>query len=255
MTGKQAPSSRTRNSLAESRRGLVAQGRRSRRRQHDGSRRAPTEPREETALCLVPDVRNRLQVRLIAMGIPSERIVSHVARLTNRAVQSVRRWFDPKAPGLPDLESFARLCAGLGCSADEIIGLPHSGRYDQRELRKVAVVADGIYALTDALTRCGGGIGEPMRVPGDEMEPQLREGDLIFVDTAIDRPMGNGIYALEHDGRLLIRRIELRLGNRLVLKCDNRAYGDWELKAGAATRRSGLRILGKVQGAIGMRVF
>lgn len=254
MTGKQASLTRARKALVESRRGLVMQVRRPRRRQHDGARRTATEPKEIAAVRLVPDVRNRLQVRLVAMGVSPERIVSHVARLTSRAAQSVRRWFDSKTPGLPDLESFARLCAGLGCSADEIIGLPHAGQSVGRELRAAAVVADGIYALTDALTHRGG-VGEPMRVPGDEMEPQLREGDLIFVDTAIDRPMGNGIYALEHDGRLLIRRLELRLGDRLVLKCDNRAYGDWELKAGAATRRSGLRILGKVQGAIGMRVF
>ena len=57
------------------------------------------------------------------MGIPADKTVSHVAGITQRAAQSVRRWFDASEPGLPDLESFARLCTGLGCSTDEIIGM------------------------------------------------------------------------------------------------------------------------------------
>lgn len=116
------------------------------------------------------------------------------------------------------------------------------------------VIADSIYAIAEALRKRGGG-GRPMRVPGDEMVPQLHEGDLVFVDTGIDHLAGNGLYALEYDGKLLIRRIEQRLGGRLVLKCTNRNYQDWELTDSSAVRRSGLKILGKVQGSIGMRVF
>lgn len=215
--------------------------------------RSNPEPRE-LPLRLVPDVRDRLQVRLAALGVRPDRIVSHVANLTHRAAQSVRRWFDPETPGLPDLESFARLCEGLGCSADEVIGLAPADQATQDRCRDVAAVADSIYAMTEAL-RKRGGTGKPMRVPGDEMAPQLHEGDLVFVDTGIDHLAGNGLYALEYDGKLLIRRIEQRLGGRLVLKCTNRTYQDWELAESTAVRRSGLKILGKVQGSIGMRVF
>lgn len=205
-------------------------------------------------LRLVPDVRDRLQVRLAALGVRPDRVVSHVAGLTHRAAQSVRRWFDPATPGLPDLQSFARLCQGLGCSADEIIGMVAPDQATLERCREVLVIADSIYAIAEAL-RKRGGAGEPMRVPGDEMAPQLREGDLVFVDTGIDHLAGNGLYALEYDGKLLIRRIEQRLGGRLVLKCTNRTYQDWELAESTAVRRSGLKILGKVQGSICMRVL
>lgn len=180
--------------------------------------------------------------------------MSHVASLTHRAAQSVRRWFDPETPGLPDLESFARLCKGLGCSADEVMGLTPEDPETREQCREAIVMADSIYAMTEALRRRGG-TGKPMRVPGDEMEPHLHEGDLVFVDVGIGHLAGNGLYALEYDGKLLIRRIEQRLGGRLVLKCTNRTYQDWELVESTAVRRSGLKILGKVQGSIGMRVF
>ena len=66
--------------------------------------------------------------------------------------------------------------------------------------------------------------------------------------------LGNGIYAVEYEGRRLIRRIEQRLGDRIVLKCDNPAYRDCELSA-AFTRDGRLRILGKVHAVIGLRLL
>lgn len=209
---------------------------------------------ETNELRLIPGVRDRLQARLTAMGLEPTKIVSHVANLTGRAAQSVRRWFDPRAPGLPDLESFARLCLSLGCSADEVIGTKQKGQADHVNGKHLRIVADSVYAMTAALQQRGCQ-GLPVRVPGDEMAPQLHEGDLVFIDTGIDHMAGNGIYALECGGKLLIRRIELRLGDGFILKCDNQAYRDWELEGAAATRRSGIRILGKVQGVVGLRLF
>lgn len=215
-------------------------------RQDDRSRR--------DGLDLVPGVRDRLQARLATMGVPAEKTVSHVAEFTQRAAQSVRRWFDPGHPGLPDLESFARLCVGLGCSADELIGMRGNAACMSSRGAQLIAVANCIYSMTDALTRCGE-LGVPMRVPGDEMSPNLRAGDLVFVDTTVDRLTGNGIYALKCDGDLIIRRIEMRLGDGVVLKCDNRAYRDYELKTVASASRRGVKIVGKVHGAISAQVF
>jgi len=49
--------------------------------------------------------------------------MAFVAALTYRVAQTVSRWLDPKRPGLPDLESCARLCEGLGRSSDWMLGL------------------------------------------------------------------------------------------------------------------------------------
>lgn len=205
-------------------------------------------------LDLVPGVRDRLQARLATMGVPAEKTVSQVAQFTQRAAQSVRRWFDPGHPGLPDLESFARLCVGLGCSADELIGTRGKAACMSSRGAQLIAVANCIYSMTDALTSCGE-LGVPMRVPGDEMSPSLRAGDLVFVDTTVDRLAGNGIYALKCDGDLIIRRIELRVGHGIVLKCDNRAYRDHELQTVASASRRGVKIVGKVHGAISAQVF
>ena len=208
----------------------------------------------EVDLDLVPGVRDRLHARLVAMGIPATKEVSYVAGITQRAAQSVRRWFDAREPGLPDLESFARLCIGLGCSADEIIGALHREGHDPARCAHMVQMANCIRAITDSLTRRGE-LGIPVRVPGDEMAQRLKAGDIVFVKTAITRIEGNGIYAFTRDDELLIRRVEQRIDKSIVLQCDNKAYRDHEWKGAAAAARSGVKLLGKVHGGISVQVF
>jgi hypothetical protein len=204
---------------------------------------------------LVPGVRDRLQARLAALGIPEHKTVSHVAKLTYRAAQSVRRWFDPKTPGLPDLESFARLCAGLGCSADEIIGANNEAAATSLQDRRFAEIVECVQSMADVLSQHGS-LNMPLRVLGDEMAPYLLEGDLIFVDSTANHLTGNGVYALECGGKLIIRRVEQRLGDGFVLKCDNHAYSDSELIQNTATaKRLGIQVIGKVHGAISARTL
>ena len=200
---------------------------------------------------LVPEVRDRLLARLHAMGIAPSRTVSHAARITQRTVQSVRRWFDPREPGLPDLASFVRLCIGLGCRADDLLGTEPAQAALGHLVQDTLVLADGLQALARSMA-ARGGIGTPMRIVGDEMAPHLREGDLVFVDTQVAALAGNGLYALEFDGRRLIRRVEQRIGDRLVLKCDNPAYADCELGTDVA-QDGRLRVVGKVHAALELR--
>lgn len=209
---------------------------------------------EAVSLELVPPVRDRLHARLIAMGVAQEKSVSFLAGMTHRAPQSVRRWFDANDPGLPDLESFARLCVGLGCSADAMLGLQHDKDHQPGRCSQLIQVAESVQSMTDSLTR-GGSLGVPMRVPGDEMAPRLKFGDLVFVDTTVTRLLGNGIYALSCNDALIIRRVEMRLGKGAILKCDNKAYADDEWPAATPGRRRGVKVLGKVQGAISAQLF
>lgn len=216
--------------------------------------RAQDDHQGDDVLDLVPGVRDRLQLRLATMGVPADKAVSHVARITHRAAQSVRRWFDPGSPGLPDLQSFARLCAGLDCSADEMIGIPGRDVQTPASGADLVVVANCIHSMAERLTRSGN-LGVPMRVPGDEMAPHLREGDLVFVDTTVDKLSGNGLYALRCDGQMIIRRVEQRIDKGLVLKCDNKAYGDHAFRSPTTARHRGLEIIGKIHGSISARAF
>lgn len=104
----------------------------------------------QTPLDLLPGVRERLSQRLDCVGIPQRGRLTYVAALTCRAVQTVSRWFEAERPGLPDVESLARLCDGLGCSSDwvlglmpEMVGAPSLMHASAAELQWVSEVASG----------------------------------------------------------------------------------------------------------------
>lgn len=178
------------------------------------------------------------------MGLPADRRVSFVTELTGRVTQTVRRWFAGSDPGLPDLRSFARLCSELDISADEVIGLDRAGETHAGTSEATLLeVARCVHAMARELG-WKGQLGGAMRVPGDEMAPQLREGDLAFVDE-VGAFTGNGLYAFECQGQFFIRRLDQQLGRGWRMKCDNNAYADSELDESSAARVPGLRLPGR----------
>lgn len=68
-------------------------------------------------------------------------------------------------------------------------------------------------------------------VDGDSMEPVLRDGDEILVDSA-PRPLRDGIHVVRVDGALLVKRLETGRPGLIVLKSDNAAYDPIELPPG-----------------------
>lgn len=203
-------------------------------------------------------LRDRLVSRLDRAGIPAHARTAYLAALTERAVQTVSRWLDLEQPGLPDLASCARLCRHLPCSADWMLGLPPQQTLRGRERTTTAAsgrdaihpALDVLNEMTKAFVDC-----EPMRMSGDEMAPRIRDGDLVFIDRTAVSLSGNGIYAVELDGRTMIRMVESRIGAGLVFRCENAAYEDCVVKDAAVARRMGLRVLGRVIGAIGAQRF
>lgn len=62
-------------------------------------------------------------------------------------------------------------------------------------------------------------------VDGDSMEPTLRPGDTVLVDTGVQRPRDDGIYVVRFDGTLLVKRLRIDPARRLVtILSDNPAY-------------------------------
>ncbi len=79
---------------------------------------------------------------------------------------------------------------------------------------------------------------------GDSMEPTIRDGDILLVDTSIDRVVDNAIYVVAYDGRTLVKRVQMRLDGSLLLKSDNKAiFDDEAVSAGEVPR---LNIAGRV---------
>ncbi|KIO49656.1 hypothetical protein SQ11_05785 [Nitrosospira sp. NpAV] len=80
-------------------------------------------------------------------------------------------------------------------------------------------------------------------VKGDSMEPTLTSGDMILVDIRNGRIEDNAIYVLQHDGDLLVKRIQRKLDGTVTVISDNKQYDSEVLnRAGAAA----LRVVGRV---------
>lgn len=199
-------------------------------------------------LDLIPGFRDRLLLELDAAGVPPRRRITELSRITGRASPTVRRWVDAEQPGLPDLESFARLCQSLKVDLNYILGL--TGVRLPLPVRQAAAEADEQWLLEikGAASRSLDG-SEPMVMPGDDMAPRINDGDVLFVDRRVNRMVGNGTYVVEYMGRTMVRIIEDRLSEGFVLRCANERYADVTVPQ-ATIASSDLRIVGKVVGRL-----
>ncbi|MHB2265852.1 S24 family peptidase [Aliihoeflea sp. PC F10.4] len=60
---------------------------------------------------------------------------------------------------------------------------------------------------------------------GDSMEPTIRDGDMLIVETAIEQAVDNGIYCLTYNGVLLVKRLFLKRNGGLIISSDNKIAG------------------------------
>lgn len=113
---------------------------------------------------------------------------------------------------------------------------------DDQQADVAGVIAIECDFMRQTLGRQGPGF-MTVQVAGDSMEPTLADGDVIIVDTAHNTIDGSGIYVVELQGNLLVKRVQLRIDGSLVLKSDNPAYEPEQIQAGAAHT---LRVLGRM---------
>jgi phage repressor protein C with HTH and peptisase S24 domain len=97
--------------------------------------------------------------------------------------------------------------AGAGAEVDGE-GAVGSFRFSHRWLRDQGLQPDRLSAIA---------------VRGDSMEPTLRDGDEILVDTT-PRTLRDGIHVVRLDGALLVKRLDVSRPDRIALLSDNSAY-------------------------------
>jgi len=97
--------------------------------------------------------------------------------------------------------------AGPGATADgeEEVGSFH---FSERWLRDQGLQPDRLTAIA---------------VRGDSMEPTLRDGDEILVESG-PQDLRDGIHVVRVDGAILVKRLETSRPGRLTLLSDNAAY-------------------------------
>lgn len=80
-------------------------------------------------------------------------------------------------------------------------------------------------------------------VRGDSMEPTLKNGALVLVDTSETSRVSDGIYIINVDGALMAKRIQLGISNgEIMIRSDNPAYAQITLDQ---TQISAIRIVGR----------
>ena len=84
---------------------------------------------------------------------------------------------------------------------------------------------------------------QAIRVNGDSMEPTLRSGDMIVIDTERTKE-SEGLFVLNYDGELLVKRLQRLSPTRLVIASDNPLAGSSEIDLRDESQHP--RIIGRV---------
>ncbi len=67
-----------------------------------------------------------------------------------------------------------------------------------------------------------------VHVEGMSMEPTLRKGDLVMVNTAV-REVRDGIYVIWFEGAVMVKRLQKLPRGRLLISSDHEAYVDYQV--------------------------
>ena len=59
---------------------------------------------------------------------------------------------------------------------------------------------------------------------GDSMKPTINDLGLVVFDSRINYYLGDGIYVIKHNNRLMVKRVQKRFHDRYVIISDNKIY-------------------------------
>jgi phage repressor protein C with HTH and peptisase S24 domain len=79
-------------------------------------------------------------------------------------------------------------------------------------------------------------------VYGNSMEPELKDGDTVLIDTSQKEILAGSIYAVGIDDTIMVKRLEKHPG-KLVLMSDNKDYETIYL---SLSEMDSVRIIGKI---------
>jgi len=65
-----------------------------------------------------------------------------------------------------------------------------------------------------------------IRNNSDSMEPIINSGSLVLYDSSVLEYAGDGLYLIDYDGQIIIKRLQKTSGNTYLLKSENPRYQD-----------------------------
>jgi len=189
-------------------------------------------------------------------SVPERGRIAIVAKITHRARQGVSRWFkqDGGSGALPDALSLYLFAQAFQADANYLLGFTDRRRVLSAPASASGQAGRGVpQGAGDQLMDLAREIGErfpataSITMVGDEMEPSIKRGIKVWLDDSCTTIQGNGMYALEINGRAIVRIVEDRPGEGVTLSCENKRYRDQVIPQ-ADLARSGIKMLGKVVG-------
>lgn len=81
---------------------------------------------------------------------------------------------------------------------------------------------------------------------GDSMEPTIEDGDVMFVDTAVEAFEGDGLYLLWYIDGLKAKRLQSTVGGGLMIISDNDSY---RTETVSGEDLNAVHIIGRIRGA------
>jgi hypothetical protein len=189
-------------------------------------------------------------------SVPERGRIAIVAKITHRARQGVSRWFkqDRGSGALPDTLSIFLFAQAFQADANYLLGLTDRRRVLRWPSDRSAHGQPADRSDADHLLEVAREIGDRfpanacVTMVGDEMEPMIRRGTKVWLDTSSKVIQGNGIYALEIDGRAIVRIVEDRPGEGVTLSCENKRYREQVVASQTDLAQSGIKVVGKVVG-------
>ncbi|WP_082856573.1 S24 family peptidase [Marinomonas atlantica] len=211
--------------------------------------------------------RNTLEVieRMIeAAGVKNS---AELARLFNTSSSTVTNWKKRDTIPYKEVYELSRQC---GVSMDWIL----TGQGDQQEERiQIAPKEDDYFHLPHYSVEASAGHGSLIEAEnidqhlafreswvqrlglksenliaiyarGDSMEPTVFSGDTLVIDKSMNTVTSDGgIYVINYDGELFVKRVQKQLNGTVAITSDNKNYGDIVI---ASADLNTLKIIGRV---------
>jgi phage repressor protein C with HTH and peptisase S24 domain len=85
-----------------------------------------------------------------------------------------------------------------------------------------------------------------IHVEGDSMEPDLRAGDIVLLDTTDTQARREGIYVIRMDGALLVKSLQRLPGGMVKVVSRNPAYEAFSVTVREVEHPNGFGVIGRV---------
>ncbi len=224
-----------------------------------------TQPGEDASLSGVEDQEHARQVGGRIARLRGKRSQAVFARLTGTHVNSIGRY--ERGERLPDTDALRAISRATGADIDWILTgtgvapdmASDAADPDSRAARQAAKDAEeeGVILVPMYGARPSAGTGSALedyvegwhemtaseakelglrrkttamvRVRGDSMEPTLRDGERVVIDTSVTEITHDAIYVMRVDDTLVVKRAQLLRGGTVKVVSDNPRYEPYEV--------------------------